>query len=135
MTVRLSVCLSCAVAGVIIAAATDAPAQGRRSGGPAGQAGQRTGGPVVVAVQPSTQLPSDPFTGPVVTKAPYSGDAVTTVTQILFDGTRIEEKTEARFYRDSAGRIRREQTILGLPGLSPATPAQTVITIDPTPED
>jgi hypothetical protein len=60
---------------------------------------------------------------------------VTTVTQILFDGTRIEERTEARFYRDSAGRIRREQTILGLPAQNPSAQPQTVVTIGPTPDD
>jgi hypothetical protein len=73
--------------------------------------------------------------GPNVTNAPYSGDGVTTVTQILGDGTRIEQKTEAKFYRDSAGRVRREQMILGLPALNRAVQAQTVVTIDPTPDD
>jgi hypothetical protein len=127
MTSPASFCVSCIVAGMLIASASDAPAQGLRSGGPPPQA----------AAQPpqTAPLPSDPLTGPVVTKAPYSGDAVTTVTQVLMDGTRIEERTEARFNRDSAGRIRREQTILGLPQLNPAAQPQTVVTIDPTPED
>jgi hypothetical protein len=114
--------LSCILACVLVSAATDASAQGRR-GGPAVQS------PTAVA-----PLPSDPLTGPVVTNAPYSGDAVTTVTQILGDGTRIEQRTEAKFYRDSAGRIRREQMILGLPALNRAAAAQTLVTIDPTPD-
>jgi hypothetical protein len=87
---------------------------------------------------------SDPLAGPVVKNAPYSGDAVTSVTQTLGDGTRIEQNTTAKFYRDSAGRVRREQTIIGLSALS--TPfrtrqgvgtgdAQTMITIDPDPDD
>jgi hypothetical protein len=115
--------LSCILACVFLAAAAGAAAQGRR-----GKPG----------TQPATAialLPSDPLNGPVVTNAPYSGDAVTTVTQILGDGTRIEQRTEARFYRDSAGRIRREQTILGLPALNQTAPPQTLVTIDPTPDD
>jgi hypothetical protein len=35
--------------------------------------------------------------GPVVTDAPFSADATTTVTQVLGDGTRIEQTTTARF--------------------------------------
>lgn len=127
MRSHASVRLSCVLACALVAATTGALAQGRRSGGPPPQA-------AAPATQPA-QLPSDPFAGPVVTKAPYSGDAVTTVTQVLMDGTRVEQKTEARFYRDSAGRIRREQAILGLPGANAAAQPQTVVTIDPTPED
>ena len=121
-TSHSSVRLSCILACMFLAAAV-AAAQGRR-GGPGTQP--------VTAIAP---LPSDPLNGPVVTNAPYSGDAVTTVIQILGDGTRIEQRTEARFYRDSAGRIRREQTILGLPALNQTAPPQTLVTIDPTPDD
>jgi hypothetical protein len=127
MRSHASVRLSCVLACALVAATTGALAQGRRSGGPPPQA--------AAAATPTAQLPSDPFAGPVVTKAPYSGDAVTTVTQVLMDGTRVEQKTEARFYRDSTGRIRREQAILGLPGANAAAQPQTVVTIDPTPED
>ncbi len=52
--------------------------------------------------------------GPVVRGAPYSGEGVTTTTQTLADGTHIERTVRARFYRDSEGRTRREQTILGM---------------------
>jgi hypothetical protein len=68
------------------------------------------------------------MTGPLVTNAPYSADAVTTVTQILGDGTRIEQRVTARFYRDSAGRVRREQTVIGL-----TAEPQTTVTITPEP--
>ena len=75
---------------------------------------------------------SDVLAGPVVPDAPFSADATTTVTQMLGDGTRIEQTTTARFYRDRAGRVRREQTILGLGGLNAGGNMQT-ITIAPDP--
>jgi hypothetical protein len=68
------------------------------------------------------------MTGPVVTNAPYTADAVTTVTQVLGDGTKIEQRVTARFYRDSAGRVRREQTVIGL-----TAEPQTTVTITPEP--
>jgi hypothetical protein len=77
---------------------------------------------------------SDVLAGPVVTDAPFSADAATTVTQVLGDGTRIEQTTSAKFFRDRAGRVRREQTILGLGALSVGGNLQT-ITIDPDPGD
>ena len=67
--------------------------------------------------------------GPVVTGAPYSGEGVTILKLKLFDGTRIERKVTARFYRDSAGRIRREQTIIGLAALNPSDESPMVVTI------
>jgi hypothetical protein len=70
----------------------------------------------------------------VTPNAPYSADATTTMTQVLADGTRIEQSTSARFYRDSAGRTRREQTIVGLGPLNASGNAQSV-TIDPDPGD
>lgn len=125
MRSHLSTVFACVLA-CALGAATGAAAQGRR--GPGGATGQ--------ASAPATApLPSDPLVGPVVTNAPYSADAVTTVTQTLADGTRIEQKTEAKFYRDGAGRVRREQTILGLNWANPAAQTRTVITIDPTPGD
>lgn len=67
--------------------------------------------------------------GAVVRGAPYSGEGLTTLTQTLGDGTRIERTTTARFYRDSEGRTRREQTLLGLDTLNPSGEAPTSITI------
>lgn len=77
---------------------------------------------------------SDVLAGPVVRDAPFSADATTTVTQVLGDGTRIEQTTNARFFRDRNGRVRREQTILGLGALNAGGNIQT-ITIDPDPGD
>lgn len=46
--------------------------------------------------------------GEVVLDKPYSAVAVTERTQHLADGNRITRRSEARVYRDSQGRIRRE---------------------------
>jgi hypothetical protein len=82
----------------------------------------------------ATPAATDVLTGPVVTDAPFSADATTTVTQILGDGTRIEQSTTARFFRDRIGRVRREQTIIGLGALNAGGNTQT-ITVDPDPGD
>lgn len=66
--------------------------------------------------------------GPVVRGAPYSAEGVTTTTQTLADGTHIERTVRARFYRDSDGRTRREQTILGMGALGES---QAVSIVDP----
>ena len=67
--------------------------------------------------------------GAVVRGAPYSAEGLTTLTQTLADGTRIERTTTARLFRDSEGRTRREQTLLGLDALNPSGEAPTSITI------
>jgi hypothetical protein len=73
----------------------------------------------------------DAATAAVVTGQPYSADGVTKITQTLADGTRISREVGSKFYRDSAGRVRREQNILGLDLLLGATSSepQTAITI------
>jgi len=73
----------------------------------------------------------DASTSTVVTGQPYSADGVTKITQTLADGTRIEREVRSKFYRDSAGRVRREQNILGLESLLGALSSepQTAITI------
>jgi hypothetical protein len=67
--------------------------------------------------------------GAVVRGAPFSGEGVTTVSQTLGDGTRIERRVTAKVYRDSEGRIRREQTVLGLDALKPSAEGQPIVTI------
>jgi hypothetical protein len=49
--------------------------------------------------------------GKVVKGAPYSADAITERTQNLADGNRIVNTTNAKVYRDSEGRTRREQQL------------------------
>ena len=46
--------------------------------------------------------------------APFSAEAVTTVNQMLRNGTRLEQSTTARYYRDSLGRLRVELLMEGL---------------------
>ena len=77
---------------------------------------------------------SDVLNGEVVTEAPFSAEATTTVTQVLGDGTRIEQTTNARFFRDRAGRVRREQTIIGLGSVNGSGNAETIV-VDPDPGD
>lgn len=112
-----------------VALTVDLGAQGRtgRSGGPGPQPQARTGGPATPPAAAS--VADDPLSGPIVTNAPFSADAVTTVTQVLSDGTRIEQTTTARFYRDAAGRVRSEQTVLGLGALDPSSQPRTTITV------
>jgi hypothetical protein len=126
---RLTRAASGALAALTCVALTvDVGAQGRTagSGAPGPQPQGRTGGP---AAPPAVNIADDPLSGPVVTNAPFSADAITTVTQVLSDGTRIEQTTTARFYRDSAGRVRSEQTVLGLGALDPSSQPRTTITI------
>jgi hypothetical protein len=70
-----------------------------------------------------------------VRDAPLSADATTTVQQTLGDGTRIERRGTARYYRDGAGRVRVEQMIIGLEALRPTPEGQVRITIQPDPAD
>lgn len=71
----------------------------------------------------------------VIANTPFSADATTTVTQTLGDGTKLEQRTTAKLYRDSTGRVRREQTVIGLDRLNPAATPQTTITFDSVPGD
>src|SRR5215510_6187171 len=72
-----------------------------------------------------------PEPGPIVRGAPYSGEATTTVTQTLADGTRIERSSTTRMFRDSEGRMRREQTVQGLGPLNAAGETTVITIIDP----
>src|SRR5215467_8755672 len=46
--------------------------------------------------------------GKAVKNAPYSGTETNESTQVLADGTRIHNESQAQVYRDSEGRTRRE---------------------------
>jgi hypothetical protein len=68
----------------------------------------------------------------VVKGAPYSADAVTERIQTLSDGNRIIHKNNSQVFRDSAGRIRREQEF-GVIGnwVSAETPERHIFINDP----
>ncbi len=51
------------------------------------------------------------FEGTIVKGAPYSAEAITETTQTLSDGNRIQRRNSASVFRDSQGRVRREQTL------------------------
>jgi hypothetical protein len=68
--------------------------------------------------------------GDVVKGKPYTADSVTETAQILVDGNRITHRNEARFYRDSQGRTRREQTVSALGAWQTGSEPLTMITID-----
>src|SRR5678815_1778321 len=76
-----------------------------------------------------------PMTGPAVIGAPFSADATTTVHATLGDGTRLDQSTTDRYYRDSIGRVRVEKLMNGLP--APTTMAERHVRtiIDPEPGD
>ena len=64
--------------------------------------------------------------GKLVTKAPYTADAVTETTQTLADGNRISRKSSSQLARDSEGRTRRVDRLDGIG----AVPAHEFIMID-----
>jgi hypothetical protein len=70
--------------------------------------------------------------GPMTTipGAPYSAEAVTQRVQILADGNRISQTTTNNVARDSAGRVRREESLPGLAG-SNSEPPRLVLIEDP----
>lgn len=78
-----------------------------------------------------TSAPSaqEPQQEPIVKGAPYSGEGITTVKLTMYDGTKLERTVTARFYRDSQGRVRREQTVMGLEALDPSKDVRAVVTI------
>ena len=71
------------------------------------------------------------FEGPAVEGAPYSAEAVTETTQTLADGNRIRRENTAKIFRDSQGRIRREETIQAVGPWATGDPQTTVFINDP----
>jgi hypothetical protein len=67
--------------------------------------------------------------GGVVKDKPYAADSITESTQILADGNRITHRNQARVYRDSQGRTRREQTVESLGVFQPPSDPITMVTI------
>ena len=66
---------------------------------------------------------------PVVKGLPYSGEGITTVKLTMFDGTKMERTVTAKLSRDSAGRTRREQAVVGLEALDPNSDFRAIVHI------
>lgn len=72
------------------------------------------------------------FDGKLVKGAPYSGQGVTEVTQVLADGNRIVKRSTTMIYRDSEGRTRRESTLRSFgPSATGSEPPTTIFINDP----
>jgi len=65
--------------------------------------------------------------GAVVKNAPFSADVTTETTMVLQDGNHIRQVSSFRFYRDSEGRTRREQSLNSVGGLASNTNLPTVV--------
>lgn len=119
----------------IIAAATLALALGAASEAgqpPPGTGGLgRPGGPPMMGLPMLMEVEPGQFDQPVK-DAPFSADGVTTMTQVLADGNRIERTLESKLARDTAGRVRTEQSIALLgPMTLPGEPPRVVTISDP----
>jgi hypothetical protein len=66
---------------------------------------------------------------PTVKGAPFSGQANITIRMKQFDGTPLERKLDGKYYRDSDGRVRREQLIVGLGMTTPRKDSDNIVTI------
>jgi hypothetical protein len=69
--------------------------------------------------------------GQTVTAKPYSATAVTTSTQTLADGTKINRTIEAQLARDSEGRTRREESLSSVGPWSTNAKGKIVFIKDP----
>jgi hypothetical protein len=72
-----------------------------------------------------------PSAGAPVLNAPFSADATLIFTRTLDDGSPTEQHAKARYYRDSAGRVRAEWVDIGLGGRDRTAGRYTSIWITP----
>lgn len=85
--------------------------------------------PSPASAQTPDFLRNEVVAAPTVKGAPFSGEGVVSLKLTLFDGTKIERTVPAKYYRDSQGRVRREQTITGLAPLMLSGDLERVVTI------
>jgi hypothetical protein len=102
---RAAATLSCAVVLSVVAVAAQGPPRDRVDFPPPPGPGLMPG-INIVGIEP-LEL-SEPVVG-----VPFSADTMTTLTQQLADGNRIEQRTTGSIARDRRGRIRIEQTLAG----------------------
>lgn len=99
--------------------------------GPAGLAAQTTTPKLEINVTTPSgwQMLGGDIESTPVKGLPYSGEGITTVKLTMFDGTKMERTVTAKFFRDSTGRTRREQTVVGLEALDPNNDVRAVVHI------
>jgi hypothetical protein len=76
-----------------------------------------------------------PLAGSPIVDAPFSADAVTTLRLTLGDGSRLEQITTARYFRDGEGRVRIELEIPGPQSRSTTTERHIRTIVDERPGD
>ena len=82
-----------------------------------------------VGAQTANFVSRDAADVPTIKGAPFSGDAVITLKLSQYDGTKIERSVTGKYYRDSEGRVRREQLVVGLGQMMPNKDSQGIVTI------
>jgi hypothetical protein len=94
---------------------------------------------IVASAYGQSNVPAEsmggPLTGPPVFGAPFSANATTTVHATLGDGTRLDQSMTDRYYRDSAGRVRVERSMDGLPAPSTVSERHIRTIMAPEPGD
>src|SRR4051812_17155929 len=81
---------------------------------------------------PQNDACGGPLSGRPIVDSAFSADATTTVQQTLENGTRIERRATARYYRDRAGHVRVEQMLPGVDAQDPAGPRERITILPDT---
>lgn len=74
--------------------------------------------PAALRAQQASMPIGGPFTGPILPGAPFTAEATAVFKAAASDGAAQDVTVESRYFRDSAGRVRLEQT---MPGAGTAT--------------
>ena len=118
------------LSGVLVASVGALRAQEPPAGAPPPDAMEQGGGPEG-PLGPRMEILGfgEMHPGKVVTGAPYSAVAVTETQQTLVDGNTINRKIQAKVFRDTQGRTRREITLTGVGPLSTTGSSRTFVMI------
>ena len=74
-------------------------------------------------------LRNEAAAAPIIKGAPFSGEGIVTLKLTMYDGNKIERTVPAKYFRDSQGRVRREQTVTGLAPLTSTGDLDGIVTI------
>jgi hypothetical protein len=79
-----------------------------------------------------TEIVGGPLEGPMpFIGAPFSAEAITTAHHTLPNGTRLDQTTTARYFRDRAGRVRVEMLMEGVPAPKTVSERHLRLTVCP----